>query len=45
MPAHVNAFSHVREPSPVDHQHVVRLNRDTEATSSRSCCTIPAPTV
>ena len=25
----VNALSHVREPSPVDHQLVVRLNRDT----------------
>lgn len=25
----VNAFSHVREPSPVDNQLVVRLNRDT----------------
>ena len=25
----VNVFSHVREPSPVDHQLVVRLNRDT----------------
>lgn len=25
----VNAFSHVREPSPIDNQLVVRLNRDT----------------
>ncbi|WP_313404449.1 DUF1214 domain-containing protein [Aeromicrobium sp.] len=25
----VNVFSHVREPSPIDHQLVVRLNRDT----------------